>query len=138
MSEEKLIANKTLVIQGKAIAVEVVGDTGSQISKLIIASDQVRELVYWWIGRAITAPVRGVTVVVRNTIVFSVEEYQQTVTGIHKANVNGEMQRRANVFTSFTDEVIRVLSDDTCPKDFKEIYISHLKERMEQRLDNMK
>jgi hypothetical protein len=110
MYDRKIISSKELVIEGKAIPVKIIGD-GSQMATIIIASDQVRELVYWWIGRALSAPVRGVTVVVRDTIVFSVEEWEKTVTGVHKANVEGQIQRSADIFDSFSNEILR--SQDT-------------------------
>ena len=136
MYDRKIISSKELLIEGKAIPVTIVGD-GGQISKVIIASDQVRELVYWWIGRAITAPVRGLTVVVRNTIVFSVEEWEGTITGVHNAKVKGEMQRSADIFDSFSSEILRI-QDGNFPEDLKEMYFNNLKNRMQKRLDNMK
>lgn len=136
MYDRKIISSKELVIEGKAIPVKVVGD-GSQMATIIIASDQVRELLYWWIGRAITAPVRGLTVVVKNTIVFSVEEWEETITGVHKAKVKGQMERSADIFDSFSEEILRV-QDANSTKELKEIYFSNLKKRMQQRLDTMK
>lgn len=136
MYDRKIISSKELIIEGKAIPVKIVGD-GSQMATIIIASDQVRELVYWWIGRALSAPVRGVTVVVRDTIVFSVEEWEKTVTGVHKSNVEGQLQRRADLFNLFSSEIVRV-QDGNFPEDLKGMYISNLKNRMQQRLDSMK
>lgn len=136
MYDRKIILSKELLIEGKAIPVTIVGD-GGQISKVIIASDQVRDLVYWWIGRAITAPVRGLTVVVKNTIVFSVEEWEETITGVHKAKVKGQVDRSADIFNSFSEEILRV-QDANSDKELKEIYFNHLKKRMQQRLDSIK
>jgi hypothetical protein len=136
MYDRKIISSKELLIEGKAIPVTIVGD-GGQISKVIIASDQVRELVYWWIGRAITAPVRGLTVVVRNTIVFSVEEWEETITGVYKAKVKGQMQRSADIFDVFSSEILRI-QDGDFPEDLKEMYFNNLKNRMQKRLDSMK
>ena len=136
MYDRKIISSKELLIEGKAIPVTIVGD-GGQISKVIIASDQVRDLVYWWIGRAITAPVRGLTVVVKNTIVFSVEEWEETITGVHKAKVKGQVDRSADIFNSFSEEILRV-QDANSDKELKEIYFNHLKKRMQQRLDSIK
>lgn len=136
MYDRKIISSKELLIEGKAIPVTIVGD-GGQISKVIIASDQVRELVYWWIGRAITAPVRGLTVVVRNTIVFSVEEWEETITGVYKAKVKGQMQRSADIFDIFSSEILRI-QDGNFPEDLKEMYFNNLKNRMQKRLDSMK
>lgn len=127
-----------LVIKDKKIPVKIVDDNGSQMANIIIASDQVRELVYWWIGRAITAPVRGVTVVVRDSIVFCVEEWEKTVTGVHKARVTQQMQRSADIFNSFRDEILRIQQDSDSPEELKEIYYNNLKKRMQQRLDTMK
>lgn len=136
MYDRKIISSKELLIEGKAIPVTIVGD-GGQISKVIIASDQVRELVYWWIGRAITAPVRGLTVVVKNTIVFSVEEWEETITGVHKAKVKGQVDRSADIFNIFSEEILK-LQDANSDKELKEIYFNHLKKRMQQRLDSIK
>ena len=136
MYDRKIILSKELLIEGKAIPVTIVGD-GGQISKVIIASDQVRDLVYWWIGRAITAPVRGLTVVVKNTIVFSVEEWEETITGVHKAKVKGQMQRSADIFDSFSSEILRI-QDGNFPEELKEMYFNNLKNRMQKRLDSMK
>lgn len=138
MSDRQLISSKELVIEGKAIPVKIVDDGGSQMANIIIASDQVRELVYWWIGRAITAPVRGVTVVVRDSIVFSVEEWEKTVTGVHKAKVTQQMQRSADIFDSFSNEILRVQQDANSTQELKEIYMSNLKKRMQKRLESMK
>ena len=136
MYDRKIISSKELLIEGKAIPVTIVGD-GGQISKVIIASDQVRDLVYWWIGRAITAPVRGLTVVVKNTIVFSVEEWEETITGVHKAKVKGQVDRSADIFNIFSEEILK-LQDANSDKELKEIYFNHLKKRMQQRLDSIK
>lgn len=137
MYDRKIISSKELVIEGKAISVKIVDDNGSQMANIIIASDQVRELVYWWIGRAITAPVRGVTVVIRDSIVFSVEEWEKTVTGVHKAKGTEQMQRSADIFDSFSNEILRV-TDANSTQELKEIYISNLKKRMQTRLDSMR
>lgn len=137
MSSEKFISSKELVIEGKAIPVKIVDDGGSQMANIIIASDQVRELVYWWIGRAITAPVRGVTVVLSDSIVFSVEKWEKTVTGAHKAQVTEQMQRSADVFDSFSNEILRA-QDSNSTQELKEIYMSNLKKRMQKRLESMK
>jgi hypothetical protein len=132
----KIISSKEVLIEGKAIPVTIVGD-GGQISKVIIASDQVRELVYWWIGRAIAAPVRGLTVIVRNTIVFSVEEWEETITGAYKAKLKGQIQRSADIFDTFSSEILRI-QDGNSPEALKEIYFNTLKNRMQERLDSMK
>lgn len=137
MYDRKIISSKELVIEGKAISVKIVDDNGSQMANIIIASDQVRELVYWWIGRAITAPVRGVTVVIRDSIVFSVEEWEKTVTGVHKVVVTEQMQRSADIFDSFSSEILRV-KDANSTQELKEIYFSNLKKRMQTRLDSMR
>lgn len=136
MYDGKITSSKELVIEGKVIPVKIIGD-GSQMATIIIASDQVRELVYWWISRALSAPVRGLTVVVRDTIVFSVEEWEKTVTGVHKANVEGQIQRSADVFDSFSNEILRS-QDTNYPEELKKIYFSNLKNRMQKRLDSMK
>lgn len=136
MYDRKIISSKELVIEGKAIPVKIVGD-GSQMANIIIASDQVRELVYWWIGRALSAPVRGVTVVVRDTIVFSVEEWEKTVTGVHKVVLTEQMKRSADVFDDFSNEILRS-QDTNAPEEVKKIYFSNLKNRMQKRLDSMK
>ncbi|MEY3867546.1 MAG: hypothetical protein RLZZ338_1437 [Cyanobacteriota bacterium] len=133
-----LISSKELVIEDKKIPVKIVDENGSQMANIIIASDQVRELVYWWIGRAITAPVRGVAVGLRHTMVFVVEEWETTVTDVQKARVTQQVQRSADIFNSFRDEILRVLQDPDSPEELKEIYVSNLKKRMQERFDKMK
>lgn len=137
MYDRKIISSKELVIEGKAIPVKIVDDNGSQMANIIIASDQVRELVYWWVGRAITAPVRKVTVVISDSIVFSVEAWEKTVTGVHKVVLTEQMKRSADVFDLFSSEILRI-QDGNFAEDLKEIYFSNLKKRMQQRLDTMK
>jgi hypothetical protein len=138
MSDRQLISSKELVIEGKAIPVKIVDDGGSQMANIIIASDQLRELVYWWIGRAITAPVRGVTVVVRDSTVFFVEEWEKTLTGVHEVRLKQQIQRSADVFNNFANEILRFQQDVNSPEEIKEIYYNNLKKRMQQRLDTMK
>jgi hypothetical protein len=136
MYDRKIISSKELVIEGKVIPVKIVGD-GSQMANIIIASDQVRELVYWWVGRAITAPVRKVTVVISDSIVFSVEAWEKTVTGVHKVVLTEQIQRSADVFDDFSNEILRS-QDTNYPEELKEIYFINLKNRMQKRLDSMK
>jgi hypothetical protein len=112
MSDGKLISSKELVIEGKTIPVKVVDESGSKMANIIIARDQVRELVYWWICRAITAPLRGITVVVRNTIVFSVEEWEKTLTGVHQVIITQQMERIAHVLDAFRQEILRIKDGD--------------------------
>jgi hypothetical protein len=137
-----------ITIAGRRVPVYYEDKSG----KMVVLSDDERELVLHFLGRALATPVTAVTIVAmgayrdilvtyekaRGFVNNEINAIREAVDAQNEAIRNeGEVTRMNNVYHSFGSEIQRLVNDNS-PEEVKKIYKRNLIRRMEEKLERFK